>query len=554
MPGSNFAEYDWGRSLDEPVQPLLDKPWAVRSLVPAGSAGNARLLSAIDDRLAAGTASPGLADVLGRLGVRYLLVRNDLRQPVGAFAWPLLVHRTLDSAPGLFRVAAFGPISGLKPDLGGAWDYGLHEPYPAVEIYQVDRPTPRASLADAAQPLDLVGAPETLLDLSDAGVLGDRPVILDGDAPAATGTGTVLADSLRNREVDFGLARGNGSRTFTPEDQPRLPRAVHDFLDPAWSSSVTSAGYAGVTDVRASSSAADVAGPAGLRDPSATPFAAVDGDSGTAWLSDGARKPVGQWLEVRFRDKIQAGSVELQVVDDEVLGAPATRVVVSTEGGSFVHSVTDAGRAPTRLALPSGRTGWVRVTIDGVAGLDVPGRRAGIRDLRVPGVSPERYLRLPAVPEAAGPPEVVALARKAVDRPACALSGDHYLCAPSLIRQGEETGLVPRRFDLPAAATANLTGLARPAGHRTRRVRRAGGRLDLHHVERVVHGPGRLGEGAGRRRRRYGVVGGPERPAADGGTALDRDPEGELGAAAVRGEPRRGTTEDGADHGGQRNP
>lgn len=461
VPGSNFAEYDWGRSLDEPVQPLLDSPWAVRSLVPAGSAGNARLLSAIDERLAAGTAAPGLADVLGRLGVRYLLVRNDLRQPVGGFAWPVLVHRTLDSAPGLFRVAAFGPSSGVRPDLGGAWDYGLHEPYRAVEIYQVDRPTPKATLADAAQPLNLVGAPETLLDLSDAGVLGDRPVILDGDAPEAEAGGTVLADSLRNREVDFGLVRGNTSRTLTAEERPDSTRTAHDILDPAWRSAVTSSGYAGIADVRASTSAADITGPAGLRDPSATPFAAVDGDSGTFWLSDGARKPVGQWVEVRFAEKIQAGSVEVQVVDDEVVGAPVTTVEVSTAGGTYVHSVVDAGRTPLRLALPSGRTTWVRVTIDGVAGFDVAGRRAGIRELRVPGVSPQRYLRLPALPDATATPEIVALARKAVDRPACVVVDDHYLCAPDLIRQGEETGLAPRRFDLPAASAPRLTGLAR---------------------------------------------------------------------------------------------
>ncbi len=461
VPGSNFAEYNWGRSLDEPVQPLLDSPWAVRSLVPAGSAGNARLLSAIDERLAAGTASPGLADVLGRLGVRYLLVRNDLRQPVGGFAWPVLVHRALNSAPGLFRVAAFGPDSGVRPDFGGAWDYGLHEPYPAVEIYQVDRPTSRATLADAAEPLNLAGAPETLLDLSDAGVLGERPVILDGDAPVDDAGGTVLADSLRNRKVDFGLVRGNTSRTLTAEEQSESAGTAQDILDPAWRSSLTSSGYAGIADVRASTSAADVTGPAGLRDPSAGPFSAVDGDSGTAWLSDGARKPVGQWVEVRFTEKIQAGSAELQVVDDEVVGDPVTRVQISTAGGSYVHSVTDAGRKPLRLALPSGRTSWVRVTIDGVAGFDAPGRRAGIRELRVPGVSPQRYLRLPASPDTARAPEVVALARKAGDRTACALVGSRYLCAPDLIRQGEETGLVTRRFDLPAAATPQLTGLAR---------------------------------------------------------------------------------------------
>ncbi|RIV32597.1 DUF3367 domain-containing protein [Micromonospora radicis] len=463
VPGSNFAEYDWGRPMDEPLQPLLKSRWAVRSLVPAGSVGNARLLSAIDERLASGVVSPGLADVLGRLGVRYLVVRNDLRPPVGARAWPVLVHRTLDSAPGLTRVAHFGPIVGREPDLGSAWDYGLHRPYPAVEIYRVDRPAPRAVVVDAAEPLDLVGAPETLLDLADAGILGDRPVIIDGDAGVRdrTRVRTVLADSLRSREVDFGLVRGNVSRTFGHDDRPRQSRAAHDLFDPAWESSLTWAGYTGVADVRASSSAADVAGPAGLRDPSATPFAAVDGDSGTAWLSDGADKPVGQWLEVRFPRQIRPQSVELQVVHEELIAEPVTRVRVSTAGGSRVHQVTGAGAAPVRLALPAGATDWLRVTVDAVAELDVPGRRAGIRELRIADVTPVRYLRLPAPADPSGAPDAVALARRSGDRSACTTAGDHYLCSPELTRHGEETGLLPRRFESPAAFTADLTGLAR---------------------------------------------------------------------------------------------
>jgi arabinofuranan 3-O-arabinosyltransferase len=462
VPGSNFAEYGWGRPMDEPIQPLLESRWAVRALVPAGSAGNARLLSAIDERLTSGVISPGLADVLGRLGVRYLVVRNDLRPAVGAPAWPVLVHRTLDNAPGLSRVAQFGPMVGADPDFGGAWDYGLHRPYPAVEIYRVDRPARRAELVDAADALNLVGAPETLLDLADAGLLGDRPVILDGDPRRAPTAGTVLADSLRNREVDFGLVRGNISRTLTSDKSPRQPRAVHDILDPTWRSSMTTAGYDQVTQVLASSTAADVAGPAGLRDPSASPYAAVDGDPGTAWLSDGARKPVGQWLEVRLPRSARLDSIDLQMVEEELLGAAATWVEVTTAAGSLRHRTVGSGRAPARLALPPGPTDFVRVTIGGVADLDVPGRRAGIRELRIPYVDPGRYLRLPDLPAESGAPELVALTRRAVDRPACTDAGDHYVCAPDLIRRGEETGIDLRRFKLPAATTAQITGLARP--------------------------------------------------------------------------------------------
>jgi arabinofuranan 3-O-arabinosyltransferase len=105
VPGSNFGEYAWGRTMDEPIQPLLNSRWAVRALVPGGSTGNARLLAAIDERLAAGAASPGLPQMLSRLGVRYLVVRNDLSRPLSGVAWPILVHRTIDGTAGLSKVA-----------------------------------------------------------------------------------------------------------------------------------------------------------------------------------------------------------------------------------------------------------------------------------------------------------------------------------------------------------------------------------------------------------------------------------------------------------------
>src|SRR5699024_6787280 len=34
LPGSPFARQDWGWTRDEPVQPLLEVPWAVRDAIP----------------------------------------------------------------------------------------------------------------------------------------------------------------------------------------------------------------------------------------------------------------------------------------------------------------------------------------------------------------------------------------------------------------------------------------------------------------------------------------------------------------------------------------
>lgn len=461
LPGSSFGEYNWGRPMDEPIQPLLKSRWAVRSLVPAGSAGNARLLAAIDDRLAAGRRSPGLAQVFARLGVRYLVIRNDLRPNPGGIAWPVLVHRTLDSAPGLVKVAQFGPLGGLDGDLGGTWDFGLQRRYPLIEIYRVEGSAPRIGIVDPARALNLTGAPETLLDLADVGLLNDRPVILSGDG-RRHGAVPVLADSMRSREMDFGSIRGNTSRTFTSTDRPRQARTTHDMVDPAWQGGHVVAAYNGIVDVRASSSAADVAGPPALRDPSASPFAAIDGDQETAWLTDGGARPVGQWLEVHFRHSIRPNAIELQVVADGRIGASVTVVDVSTEAGSYVHWLGHSpGNAAVRLTVPNGPTDRLRITIRQVSGLNLAGRRAGIRELRIPGIRAERFLQLPASPAATAAAMLV-LADRPDYRPACTTAGTDYVCAPDLIRRGEDPGFVTRRFLLANAATVPVTGMARP--------------------------------------------------------------------------------------------
>ena len=78
VPGAPFGQYVWGSPLDDVLEPLMTADWADRNLSTIGSVGNTRLLDAVDRQIAAGDGSAGLAQVLAGMGVRYVVVRDDL--------------------------------------------------------------------------------------------------------------------------------------------------------------------------------------------------------------------------------------------------------------------------------------------------------------------------------------------------------------------------------------------------------------------------------------------------------------------------------------------
>ncbi|MEV6495227.1 alpha-(1-_3)-arabinofuranosyltransferase family protein, partial [Actinoplanes sp. NPDC051633] len=92
VPGSGFAQHTWGRTVDEPIQPLAGAPWATRHQIPLGSEGNIRVMDAVEAVLAQGRGSPALADFLARSGYSYLLVRHDLDRAASG-APPIAVVR-----------------------------------------------------------------------------------------------------------------------------------------------------------------------------------------------------------------------------------------------------------------------------------------------------------------------------------------------------------------------------------------------------------------------------------------------------------------------------
>jgi len=215
-PGAPFGQYLWGTPLDDVLSPLTSANFVRRDISDIGSAGNERLLETIDQRLSAGDGSAGLTGVLARMGVKYVVVRNDLDRSVLNGAWPARVHQALAESPGITRVAQFGTFVGsFAPDNAVSH---FDAPYPPVEVYQVAGAEPVATVQPAAGTLRVYGGPESLLTLGNENLLGrsgTRPVLINDDGAGQPASGSVVSDALRRRTTGFGSIRASYSPTLT---------------------------------------------------------------------------------------------------------------------------------------------------------------------------------------------------------------------------------------------------------------------------------------------------------------------------------------------------
>ncbi|PWU57793.1 DUF3367 domain-containing protein [Micromonospora sp. S4605] len=493
VPGSGFGQYEWGRTVDEPLQALAGAPWAVRHQIPLGSAGNTRMMDTVESVLAGGRGSAGLADFLARSGFRHVLLRNDVDRTQVDAPPVALLRRALADSPGIARVATFGSTTRFGVTPGSPVDDGTTA-LPAVEVYEVQRPVSAASAVLTDDVPTVSGGPESLLPLLEQGLVErDRPVVLAGDRPdggddgdSVVGGEWIVTDGLRRRERDIGRVRDNLSQTLTATEAGRQGRVALDLLPFAGRRHQTVATYQGVREVTASSATSfvDNLGPA---DPSHLPFAAVDGEYATAWHSAPLAGPVGQWLQVDLDTPREVDRVSLAFVDDLGVGWPVTRFRITTDRGSVEHEVAQTLGAHPYYTLP-GSTSRVRVTVLAVAGQRLDGG-VGIRELSIPGTTARRALRAPTdLPDGFVGPVSWSFSRGSGDRPACypvsadagsdagtgggtgtRPAGSVVRCDRFLARAGEEPLGIDRLFRSPAAGSYRLalTAVPRPGGQLT---------------------------------------------------------------------------------------
>ena len=200
VPASSFADFTWGSTKDEPLQALMKRPMAVRDALPLGSAGSIRVLDEIQRQLGQGLGGPELQALLARAGVRYVVVRDDLR--LDAQGDPLIaVHQSLAES-GILRVAEFGPPAGSPVDSPTLTiDERTFVPYPSVEIFDVGAiqdvsVVPRSQLVTASAGPEDVGGLAALYGVGRVAVLGSDSRGHDSLLAAAP---HVITDGQRRR-------------------------------------------------------------------------------------------------------------------------------------------------------------------------------------------------------------------------------------------------------------------------------------------------------------------------------------------------------------------
>ena len=466
-PGSAFADYTWGSPTDDVLASLTNADWAERNLEVVGSAGNERLLDAVDQQIAAGDGSAGLTMLLARMGVKYVLVRNDLSPSALAGTWPARVHDALAASPGMTLAAQFGPAVGGGTPNNAVADFAT--PYPAVQIYQVAGAQAAAVVQPASDTLRLYGAPEAMITLANEGLLGDRPVLLNGDGAGQPVSGSVVTDSLRRRVVNFGEIRGNYSPTLTAGQPADSFLSTDDYAEPGWSKYQAVAEYTGISNVTASSSDSDITASPAQWATGTLPYAAFDGNTATTWESGAFDGPLGQWIQADFESDLQfwqagaptaEGTIQVAFADNPAIGPPVTKVTVSTAAGQITDPVRITGNLQP-LRVPAGPTDWLRITITGLdasAAVPLLGAQVGIASVVVPGVSASRTIVAPTV--AGGDPSAVVLATAQPYQSGCMLTPVRWVCSPQLSSETEEQYGFDHAFSESAPEKVALRGSA----------------------------------------------------------------------------------------------
>jgi len=413
LPGTDFAAYRWGNTVDDALPGLIDRPSLARELIPSGTPQSAALLLALDRRYLEGTAeSTALAPIARLLGVGDVLLRNDLEWERFNTPRPFRMWNSLLRAPGLAPPLLFGPLGYNERASGPLLDtIGLSQPpnQPAsapVALFAVSDALPIIRTVRRAEPMVMAGDAEGLVDLAAQGLLDPRQAIFFAASfaadPAALrsivddGAVLVLTDTNAKQGLRWGTIRENRGAVERADESTLRFDPADNRLDVFVGQTTDDQTVAVQTGARISATAY---GNSVSFSPGERPFLAFDGDPTTAWR-------VGAFDDV-VGDRIVADLDTPATVDRIVLRQPTdgnrwiTRVRVTVGNRSFDTDLGPDPLAPQGVTLEFPSTTADRVAVEVLATNvgRVPSYRdfsgVGFSEIAIGDVRVTESLRLP---------------------------------------------------------------------------------------------------------------------------------------------------------------
>ncbi len=347
LPGSDFASYRWGNTVDPILPGLMDRPSVQRELIPYGSPASANLLNAFDLGLQERTADPDSVAAIARLmRAGDILVQSDLQYERYNTPRPKNFWDFITRAPGLGTPTGFGPAEPnqtieevqLDDELMFQTPTDLQDP-PELASFPVTDPVEIVSTHPTDAPLLVAGDGSGLVDAAAAGLIDGTELIrysasmTDDEIADALDDGATLfvTDSNRNRGERWTTVRHTRGYTESPGEEPlstdptdnRLPT----FPDQGDDAMTVTAERGGV-EARATTYGNPITFTSEER-----PALAVDGDLETAWRTAAFSDARGERIELTLAETTTTDHVRLTQPTSGARNRFITEVRLRFDGG-----------------------------------------------------------------------------------------------------------------------------------------------------------------------------------------------------------------------------
>lgn len=392
LPGTSNSRYRWGSPGDDIFDALLGRPHMVYTNFPQSTPHAFDVERAIDGYVQSGGYEAGtLAPIAQRLGIEYVVVRNDLDWQRLRRARPAMLQG-LREDPDLDLVATFGRPGEYVVASGDQSAEGLSEAdLKPVEIFRVGGVEATSRLVPVHAPLVVAGDGDAWPPLAAEGLLDEgRPIRYSGDADAGElagvlnqGAPVVITDTNRRRVSVLTRFGKIDSQVLAPEEDVGRPST--NLFDLPGTETV-----AVFTDAHEVASTGTGEGVAGY-EPWYRPANAFDGDPTTSWLTGALEDPVGTSVSVEFKTPVELSAIRLVAAAQEGSGRSISAVRLRFSDGTTELVDLSAGSSDATFAPR--RTDTLEVRIEAVAGAGLG--RVGLSEITMPSLDLVEVFQVP---------------------------------------------------------------------------------------------------------------------------------------------------------------